>query len=191
MRPSASLFAAAAVLAAGAAGCGGARDASVAQLRTTAAAARTTPTTGTGRPSWLAFSGCMRSNGVTRYPDPTGGGPPPKESLQQLGVTSAAFQAAETRCRHLLPGGGRPPDSQARQRVAQLGYEFARCVRAHGVPGFPDPDGSGRIPDPASAGVDQGSPAFQAANRACAAHRPPYVPSNSAYDRWARAHQSG
>jgi hypothetical protein len=61
-------------------------------------------------------------------------------------------------------------------------------VRSHGVPNFPDPGSDGRIPDPATAGVDQGSPKFQAANQACGKYRPPYVPSNSAYNSWARTH---
>jgi hypothetical protein len=63
--------------------------------------------------------------------------------------------------------------------------QFSQCVRNHGVPNFPDPDGSGRIPDPASVGVNQGSPQFQAANQACATYRPPYIPSNDAYDSYA------
>jgi hypothetical protein len=41
---------------------------------------------------------------------------------------------------------------------------YARCIRAHGVPGFPDPS-SGQ--QPAAAGADTGSPQFQAAERAC------------------------
>jgi hypothetical protein len=69
--------------------------------------------------------------------------------------------------------------------------QFSRCVRSHGVPNFPDPDVTGRIPDPGSVGVDQGSPKFQAANEACGAYRPPYMPSNSAYDTWARTHTGG
>ena len=58
-------------------------------------------------------------------------------------------------------------------------------MRSHGVPKFPDPDGSGRIPDPASYGIDQGSPRFEAANLACAQYRPPYIPSNEAYNSYA------
>jgi hypothetical protein len=130
----------------------------------------------------------MRSNGVTRFPDPAGDGRLPKESLQQLGVSGARFEAAEHACRRFLPNGGQPPDQARLQQVKAQGLAFARCVRAHGLPRFPDPDGSGRIPDPASVGIDQGSPAFRSANRACAQDRPPYIPSNAAYAAWARAH---
>jgi hypothetical protein len=39
---------------------------------------------------------------------------------------------------------------------------FAECMRAHGVPKFPDPNGSGMLPGPDS-GIDPSSAAFQAA----------------------------
>jgi hypothetical protein len=39
---------------------------------------------------------------------------------------------------------------------------FARCMRANGVPDFPDPNGQGGQLSPAS-GIDPNSPAFQAA----------------------------
>lgn len=178
------------VLAVGAAGCGGSTGGRVAQLGTTATASGS-PSAATQRSGWLAFSGCMRANGVPMYPDPAGNGPPPKEGLQQLGVSSAQFQAAESACRSLLPNGGRPPDQAQRREVRLLGLRFARCMRAHGVPTMPDPDASGRIPDPASVGIDQGSPRFEAANQACAEDRPPYIPSNSAYESWVRTHTGG
>ena len=62
-------------------------------------------------------------------------------------------------------------------------------MRSHGVASFPDPDSSGRIPDPASLRppIDQGAPRFQTANRACGMSRPPYFPSNAAYNAFARA----
>src|SRR6202035_3857848 len=54
----------------------------------------------------VAFSRCMRSNGVINYPDPNTSGVIPKESSQQLGVTNAKFQSATNSCEHLLPNGG-------------------------------------------------------------------------------------
>lgn len=136
----------------------------------------------------LAFSRCMRSNGVASFPDPGNDGAVPKVALQRLGVSGSRFHSAQRACRHLLPNGGRPPSQAQRQQVAAEGLQFARCVRAHGVPSFPDPDSTGRIPDPASVGIDQGSPTFQAANQACAKYRPPYMPSNAAFDAYARTH---
>lgn len=139
----------------------------------------------------LAFSQCMRSNGVQSFPDPGTGGTIPKESLEQLGVSSSRFQTARGACRHLLPNGGQPPSQAVEQQVRAQSLRFSECVRAHGVPGFPDPGSDGRIPDPATVGIDQGSPTFEAANRACGKYRPPYMPSNSAYNAWARAHPNG
>ena len=133
----------------------------------------------------VAFSTCMRTNGVSQFPDPNGSGQIPKTQLENLGVSDSAFQAAQRACRHLLPNGGRPPNQAQQLQVKTLSLEFARCVRAHGVPNFPDPDSSGRIPDH---GFDQGSPKFQAANNACAKYRPPYMPSNADYNDWARSH---
>ena len=133
----------------------------------------------------------MRSNGVSKYPDPDTSGTTPKVGLDQLGVSSSRFQSAERACRHLLPNGGRPPNETQQQQVKALGLRFAQCVRAHGVPSFPDPRNDGRIPDPATVGIDQGSPTFEAANQACGKWRPPYMPSNSAYNTWARTHTSG
>ncbi|HKT45230.1 MAG TPA: hypothetical protein VJQ85_10545 [Gaiellaceae bacterium] len=136
----------------------------------------------------LAFARCMRSNGVPRYPDPNAQGRLAKESLAQLGVSGSRFQSADSACRHLLPNGGSAPSPAQEQQVRALSLRFSQCVRANGVPGFPDPDSTGRIPDPASVGIDQGSPKFEAANSACGRFRPPYMPSNAAYNAWARAH---
>jgi hypothetical protein len=132
----------------------------------------------------------MRANGVLRYPDPTSGGVLVKESLQQLGVSSSRFQTASRACNHLLPNGGSAPTPARMQQVRAQGLLFAQCIRSHGVPGFPDPASDGRIPDPATVGINQGSPKFEAANAACGRYRPPYMPSNSAYNAYARTHPS-
>jgi hypothetical protein len=47
--------------------------------------------------------------------------------------------------------------------------EWARCLRTHGVPGFPDPDRRGAFD---SSRFDDRSAAFQAAAQACAAQQP-------------------
>jgi hypothetical protein len=139
----------------------------------------------------VAFSRCMRSNGVLEFPDPDSSGKIPKVALETLGVSTSRFRSAQSACQHLLPSGSQPPSQAQIQQVKEQGLRFARCVRAHGVPSFPDPDSTGRIPDPASVGVDQGSPAFRAANDACAKDRPPYIPSNSAYEAWAQTQTGG
>ena len=143
----------------------------------------------------LAFAQCMRSNGVPNWPDPESSGVFDKSKLtsQQLGASSSPVQTAQRACSHLLPKGGDGPSAAQLQQERTQALEFSQCMRAHGVPNFPDPESSGRmrIPDPASVGINQGSPKFQAANQACGKYRPPYMPSNSAYDAYARTHPNG
>ena len=141
----------------------------------------------------VAFASCMRSHGVPNWPDPNSNGVFDKSKLtsQQLGASSSRVQTAQRACSHLLPNGGSGPSAAQLQEEKAQGLSYARCVRAHGVPNFPDPDSSGRIPDPATVGINQGSPKFQAANQACGKYRPPYMPSNSAYDAYARTHPNG
>jgi hypothetical protein len=138
----------------------------------------------------VSFARCMRSHRVPNWPDPDSAGAFDKSKLttQQLGAPPSQVQAAQTACQHLVPNGGRAPSAARLQQVKAQGFEFARCVRSHGLRNFPDPDSTGRIPDPATVGIDQGSPRFQAANQACGKYRPPYMPSNSAYDAYARTH---
>jgi hypothetical protein len=176
-----------------AAACGGSPGGHVAQLGSTTTQAGSASAAASARPSAIAFARCMRSHHVPNYPDPDTRGrfDKSKLTLQQLGAGAAEVQAAQRACRRLLPNGGRPPDRAAQQQVKAKALAFSRCVRAHGVPSFPDPDSTGRIPDPASVGIDQGSPRFQTANQACGAYRPPYMPSNSAYNAWARTHAGG
>jgi hypothetical protein len=84
----------------------------------------------------------MRSHGVPNYPDPNSGntmpGGLPKVSVEQLKVSSSQFQTAQRACRHVLPNGGQATQS-ASQQLLRDGLTYARCMRAHGVPNWPDP----------------------------------------------------
>jgi len=46
------------------------------------------------------------------------------------------------------------------------GLTFSKCMRAHGVRDFPDPNAAGRVVFPSA--LDQQAPAFRAAETACA-----------------------
>jgi hypothetical protein len=171
-----------------AAACGSSQANHVAQLGTTAKATASARADGAGTGA-VAFAQCMRGHGVPNYPDPSSSGVFDKSKLtpQHLGAGSSRIQAAQRACQHLLPSGpGSTPTPAERERVRAQAVSFSRCVRSHGVPNFPDPASDGRIPDPATVGVDQGSPKFEAANRACGKYRPPYMPSNAAYNAYAR-----
>jgi hypothetical protein len=185
---------AAAWLALLAAACGGSPSSGVAQLGSTttqSTSSSSSPADASAQQNGaVAFARCMRSNGVPNWPDPGSSGTFDKSKLtpQQLGASSSRVQAAQTACRRLLPNGGSGPTAAQEQQANAQALRFSQCVRAHGVPNFPDPDTTGRIPDPATVGVDQGSPKFRAANQACGTFRPPYMPSNSAYDAYVRTH---
>jgi hypothetical protein len=91
-------------------------------------------------PSALAYSQCMRSHGVPDFPDPPSGGGVPKGSAQQFGVSNSQYQAAQTACEHLLPAGPNHqfPAGEVQQVLAGM-RTFAKCMRSHGVPNWPDP----------------------------------------------------
>ena len=80
----------------------------------------------------------MRANGVPNFPDPGSGGGLQFAPGSGLNRQSPAFQAARRACGKLQPGGGPGPRKATRaQFVAALA--FARCMRRHGLPHFPDP----------------------------------------------------
>jgi hypothetical protein len=89
---------------------------------------------GTASASPLAFSRCMRSHGVPNFPDPDSSGALPKVVPQQLGVSSSEFEAAQNACASLL----QPSDAQVLETLSGM-RDFARCMRSHGVPDWPDP----------------------------------------------------
>jgi hypothetical protein len=151
------------------AGCGGAGYNS---------AASTNPSTN----SPLLLSDCMHAHGIKNFPDPTNGPGGPGLSLATSPGSSStviaggimfsgpAFEAAAKACAKLLPGGGGPPPPPT-EKQKQQALEFARCMRAHGLPNYPDPTfspaGAGKAASHPPAGVDPSSPAFQRAVTAC------------------------
>ena len=122
-----------------------------------------------GQRDAVRFAQCMRSHGVLNFPDPTS----PQAFKRSIGASSEgspAFQSAQAACMHVLPGGGRPSRSAA-QRHAQFvaALAFARCLRSHGFPNFPDPTSSGQITHEmlANAGINLHQPALLHAADAC------------------------
>ncbi len=81
----------------------------------------------------------MRSHGVPNFPDPSAGGG------FQFGAganpSSPAFRAAQAKCEKLIGGGPPGPGSTTHpsaEALAQM-VAVAKCMRRHGVSGFPDP----------------------------------------------------
>ena len=120
-------------------------------------------------PSWVAWSRCVRSHGIPDFPDPNSSGQMTKETAQELGVSDSVLRVATAACADLNPNG---PLTQAQQRQQFAGdLKFARCLRSHGVPKFPDPTSSdGRAEFVISAsqdGFDPHSPQIFAKVREC------------------------
>jgi hypothetical protein len=80
----------------------------------------------------------MRTHGVRNFPDPNGSGAIPKESAQQLTITSSQYQTAQTACAHLLPNSGGVSQDEIQQMMTGM-RGFGGCMRSHGVSNWPDP----------------------------------------------------
>jgi hypothetical protein len=115
----------------------------------------------------VRFADCMRSHGVPDFPDPATS---PREFKNAFETKSPAFHGAETTCGHLLPGGG-PRNNSSPPSQAQMSAElaFARCLRSHGFPSFPDPTSTGQLTHEmlANAGINLHQPAVVQAADAC------------------------
>jgi hypothetical protein len=157
-----------------AAGCGGGSSPGVATVASTGTGAGTSTSNAATAPAQnelVAFSRCMRSNGLPGFPDPRRlGGTSLKLTIHQFGSGNPHFQAAMNACGRLLPssGGSQPTARQQRAQLAD-GLSFARCMRSHGVARFPDPTAQGQLTiDLVQAqGIDIHSPAVLHAVEEC------------------------
>ncbi|MGA2930013.1 MAG: hypothetical protein ABSG43_29300 [Solirubrobacteraceae bacterium] len=125
----------------------------------------------------LAYANCMRSHGVPDFPDPNGQGEFQLHTIfengnatqgEDLVPSSPAFQAAERACGSFGSAGRQVTKTQEDQAFQQA-LKAAACMRANGVPNYPDPkliDGS--IDQEFNGRFNPDSPAFQQAARKCA-----------------------
>ncbi|HTX12453.1 MAG TPA: hypothetical protein VME22_27795 [Solirubrobacteraceae bacterium] len=141
------------------AGCGGSSPNGSSTQSATASSAKNF------QQKFVAFASCMRSHGVTDYPDPqfTGSGGV-RISPGQANPNTPAFKSAQADCHQLLPNGGEPVGIGGTQAKAQE-VKFADCIRAHGVPNFPDPSHDGAFDLPP--GLNPQAPQFSQAMHAC------------------------
>jgi hypothetical protein len=132
----------------------------------------------TGHSQAVALADCMRAHGVPTFPDPTPGGGginlPPGINAQ-----SPAFKSARLACAKLTPGAAGGARATESQFLSAL--KFAKCMRVHGYPDFPDPTRSDSPPGPiliigpglfyrVSTSFDPNAPAAKRAIAACAPH---------------------
>jgi hypothetical protein len=119
----------------------------------------------------VKFAECMRSNGVSEFPDPGASGSFTIDGVvngSSLNPNTPAFKQALSACRDLEPAGFTGSTRSAQQTQAAL--EFAKCIRANGVKDFPDPANgqplvdTNRIP---SAATESGMSILNAAMQKC------------------------
>jgi hypothetical protein len=117
----------------------------------------------------LAYAHCMQTHGVPGYPEPkiTANGISESTRRGQVDPNSPQYRSAAAACQRLRPGAGagNSPADQAQARAE--GLRYSRCMRAHGVPEFPDPDAEGVI-DVSAEIAD--SPEYQRATSYCQSH---------------------
>jgi hypothetical protein len=114
----------------------------------------------------VAFAQCMRSHGVTDFPDPRNG----RFLINSAVQNNPHFQSGVQACQHLLgPGGLSNGGGAGSSRNTQL-LRFAHCMQTHGVPQFPDPSANGALVRPQ--GLNPNSPQFQQAWQKCQSQLP-------------------
>jgi hypothetical protein len=90
-------------------------------------------TQATKREKAVKFAECVRAHGVPHFPDPDA-----SDNFNfGVDVSAAVFTAAVNACQALQPPGTLSAKRTPKQQSAAL--RFAQCVRANGVPDFPDP----------------------------------------------------
>ena len=113
----------------------------------------------------VAFSVCMRAHGEPGFPDPQ-----PNGNLlinaQKDHLNGALMNSAQKACQHLMPI--KPMTAAQQQKLTARALKFVACMRAHGLPTFPDPTINSQgielqIPN----GVAPNSPVLRNAQQAC------------------------
>jgi hypothetical protein len=167
-----------AVLVAGAAiglaGCSGSSSPQVASLgKSSGDSSLRTPNVPAGSPTQLLdeWASCMRSHGDPGQIDPTVNANKVIQITLGAGYAGQGLRGESGACGTFLTAaqtaldGGTPPGSSSEA----TGLKFARCMRANGVPDYPDPTGASETVHATSGSdLDPASPTFQAASTLCA-----------------------
>lgn len=117
----------------------------------------------------MAYAKCMRTHGIPDFPDPTPNPGGSGGSIQvnggpgsDLNPHNPGYEAANTACQSLLPHGGTVPAPSA--ALLETEVKLAACMRSHGYPTFPDPNGQGAF---VLQNFDISSPRAQSAFKTC------------------------
>ena len=148
----------------------GAKDPQVASAQTAkpkaSASAGATPSDDPDAP--LKFARCMREHGISWFPDPNNG----KMAIRiPQGQDAKKFEAAQEACKQYMPRGGERHKPSAEELEAAR--NMAKCMRANGIPNFPDPNPDGGISiDSKKIGAGPDDPRWKKAEQACAQYAP-------------------
>ena len=96
----------------------------------------------------VKFAECMRSHGVSQFPDPGASGKLTIDAVangSSLDTSTPAFKQAMSACKDLEPAGFTGSKRSSQQQQAAL--KFAQCIRQNGVKDFPDPIPDGPLVD--------------------------------------------
>lgn len=122
------------------------------------------------------FAQCMRDNGVDMQ-DPKDGRVEIRASAKPSAGggpvrTDPKIEAAQKKCAHLMPNGGKPRRPSAAELAKMRAY--SKCMRDHGVTAFPDPkpDGGMQLRVGEGTGIDPQSQTFKNADEACKKYQP-------------------
>jgi hypothetical protein len=123
----------------------------------------------------VKFAECIRNNGVSAFPDPDASGKLTIDEVangSSIDPSAPAFKQALGACKDLEPSGFTGHERTPQEQQAAL--KFAQCVRANGVPDFPDPSPDGPLIDtnriPSLAGKDpRTDPGLNASKDKCRA----------------------
>jgi hypothetical protein len=157
-----------------AAACGSSAGKGVAQIGSTQATTTSSSSSSGSRSDkrgmLVAFSACMRKHGVPNFPDPKAVGHGYGLTIDNETANSPQFKNAQRACKKLLPNGG-TPTAQEQAKQLQEALKYAACIRAHGMPDYPDPKAM------SDGGIEMGeapdSPQFKTAQKACGHLAPP------------------
>jgi hypothetical protein len=118
----------------------------------------------------IKFAQCMRQQGLTWFPDPDANG---RVSINvPQGTDPKKVDAARKACKKYAPAG--PADGKPDPQAIEQARQMAKCMRANGVPNFPDPNADGSIAiDGSKLGAGPGDPTFDKAQAACSKYMPP------------------
>jgi hypothetical protein len=119
------------------------------------------------------YSACMRTHGVTNFGDPhvstNGNSVQIAVHIDPAITGSPSFKSAQHACAHIMPAASNGPTPAQIQAHTDAILAFAKCMREHGFPKFPDPNSQGHL-SPAmlsAAGINLQQPAIKPAAYAC------------------------